>query len=106
MEERRKINRVEYAKQSVIVLCDTHETIYCETTDVSPLGMGAILPADAPDVMGHDLIIVASTVIMFAEAVRKENLEDGRVKVGISAKPFTDDVLEFLFERMQLNEED
>lgn len=104
MEERRGINRVNYERKSVIVLCDTYETIYCETTDVSPLGMGAILPEGAPDVTGKDLIIVASTVIMYAEAVRSEVLEDGRTKIGLSAKPFTDDVLQYLFDSFKLEE--
>ena len=102
MEERREINRVDYERKSIIVLCDTYETIDCETTDVSPMGMGAVLPADAPDIMGKDIIIVASTVIMYAEAVRKEVLEDGRLKVGISAKPFTDDVLQYLFDSIKV----
>ena len=96
MEERREINRVDYERKSIIVLCDTYETIDCETTDVSPMGMGAVLPADAPDIMGKD--------IMYAEAVRKEILEDGRVKVGISAKPFTDDVLQYLFDSIKVEE--
>ena len=68
------------------------------------MGMGAVLPADAPDIMGKDIIIVASTVIMYAEAVRKEVLEDGRVKVGISAKPFTDDVLQYLFDSIKVED--
>ena len=97
MEERRQINRVEYIAKSVIVVCDTEETIYVEVENVSPLGMGIRMNADAPDIMGKDIIIVAETLIMYAVVNRQEKQEDGSFVVGIHAKKFTQDVLEYLF---------
>lgn len=98
MEERRQINRVEYKAKSVIVLCDTLEKIYVEVKNVSPLGMGIIVPAGAPDIMGQDLIIVAETLIMYAYVNRTEKNEDGTTTAGIEAKKFTPEVLSYLFE--------
>ena len=97
MEERRQINRVEYIAKSVIVVCDTEETVYVEVKNVSPLGMGIIMPADGPDILGKDIIIVAETLIMYAEVNRQEKQEDGTYIIGIQAKKFTQDVLEYLF---------
>ena len=97
MEERRQINRVEYIAKSVIVVCDTEETIYVEVENVSPLGMGIRMNADAPDIVGKDIIIVAETLIMYAVVNRQEKQEDGSFVVGIHAKKFTQDVLEYLF---------
>ena len=39
MEERRRIDRVGYQAKSVIVVCDTGESIFVETRNVSPLGI-------------------------------------------------------------------
>lgn len=97
MEERRQINRVQYIAKSVIVVCDTEETIYVDVENVSPLGMGIRMKADAPDILGKDIIIVAETLIMYAEVNRQEKQEDGTYIVGIQAKKFTQDVLEYLF---------
>lgn len=97
MEERRKINRVQYIAKSVIVVCDTEETIYVDVENVSPLGMGIRMKADAPDILGKDIIIVAETLIMYAVVNRQEKQEDGSYVVGIHAKKFTEDVLEYLF---------
>ena len=49
MEERRKINRVEYNAKSVIVVCETGEKYYVDVENVSPLGMGIKMPQDTPD---------------------------------------------------------
>ncbi|MBR6238228.1 MAG: hypothetical protein IKQ83_04185 [Lachnospiraceae bacterium] len=97
MEERRNINRVEYKVQSVIVVCDTYEKYYVEVDNVSPLGMGITGPADLPDIEGKDIIIVADTLIMYALVNRQKKLSDGRFEIGIEAKKFTPDVLEYLF---------
>lgn len=97
MEERRKINRVKYIAKSVIVVCDTEETIYVEVDNVSPLGMGIRMKADAPDILGKDIIIVAETLIMYAVVNRQEKQEDGSYIIGIHAKKFTEDVLDYLF---------
>lgn len=97
MEERRGINRVDYNVKSVIVDCDTFEKYFVEVDNVSPLGMGITAPAETPNLEGKDIIIVADTLIMYALVTRQEALEDGRWQIGIQAKKFTPDVLEYLF---------
>lgn len=97
MEERRQINRVEFTARSVIVLCDTLEKIYVKVKNVSPLGMGILLPAGSQDIKGKDIIIVAETLIMYAYVNRTVLNEDGTITAGIEAKKFTPDVLEYLF---------
>lgn len=97
MEERRKIHRVSYPANAVIVVCETGEKYYVETENVSPLGMGIKMPGDTPDIVGKDIIIVADTLIMYADVNRQCKREDGSYEVGISAKKFTPDVLEYLF---------
>ena len=105
MEERRKINRVEYIAKSVIVVCDTQEKIFVEVENVSPLGMGVRIPAGSPEILGKEIIIVAETLIMYAEVNRQEKQEDGSYIIGINAKKFTQDVLEYLFTHIAPEEE-
>lgn len=97
MDERRKLDRVNYPTKSVVVLCDTGETFYVETRDVSPVGMGITMPAGSPDILGKDIIIVADTLIMYADVKRQVKRTDGTYDVGINAKKFTSDVLQYLF---------
>ena len=62
MEERRRIDRVGYQAKSVIVVCDTGESIFVETRNVSPLGIAFTMPAGSPDLKGnHFLSTVLST---------------------------------------------
>lgn len=100
MKERRNISRVDYGAKSVIVVCDTGEKYFVETKNVSPLGMGIIMPKGSPDIVGKDIIIVASTLIMYADVNRQDEQEDGSFIVGINAKQFTPEVLEYLFEHI------
>ena len=97
MEERRKIDRVKYQARSVIVVCETGEKFYVDTKNVSPLGMGITMPAGSPQIVGKDIIIVAETLIMYADVKRQVQNEDGRFEIGIAARKFTPDVLEYLF---------
>ncbi len=97
MEERRNISRVEYNAKSVIVVCETGERYFVETKNVSPLGMGIIMSADSPDIVGKDIIIVASTLIMYADVNRQVRNEDGTFTLGINAREFTPEVLQYLF---------
>lgn len=97
MEERRNISRVEYNAKGVIVVCDTGERYIVETKNVSPLGMGIIMPEGSPDITGKDIIIVASTLIMYADVNRQILNDDGTYTVGISARQFTPEVLQYLF---------
>lgn len=98
MQERRKISRVEYPSNSVIVVCDTLQKIYAHTENVSPLGMGVRLPAGSPNILGKDIIIVAETLIMYADVKRMVPDEDGSIYIGIHARKFTNEVLQYLFE--------
>lgn len=58
------------------------------------------MPAGSPDLKGKDIIIVADTMIMYADVTRQEEQEDGGFKVAISAKKFTPEVLQYLFEHI------
>ena len=106
MEERRKIGRVAHSANGVIVICDTQEKIYVHTENISPLGMAFRMDAGAPDILGKDIIIVAETLIMYADVKRQIRQEDESYIVGISAKKFTDDVLQYLFDNIALKNED
>ena len=97
MEERRNISRVDYGAKGVVVVCDTGDKYFVETKNVSPLGMGIQMPEGSPNLVGKDIIIVASTVIMYADVNRQEANDDGSFTVGINAKQFTPEVLEYLF---------
>lgn len=105
MEERRKIDRVGYSANGVIVLCDTQEKIYVHTENISPLGMAFRMEAGSQDILGKDIIIVAEALIMYADVNRQDRQEDGSHIVGISARKFTDDVLQYLFDRIALKED-
>ena len=100
MEERRGINRVDYAVKSVIVTCDTYEKILVDAINVSPLGMGLIAPAGTPKLVGRQIIIVADTLIMYADVLRQEEMEDGQFQIGIQARKFTPSVLQYLFDHI------
>ena len=97
MEERRSIGRVEYPANSVIVVCSTGEKYYVKTDNVSPLGMGITAPEETPEILGQDIIIVAETLIMYADVKRQVKNDDGKWTLGIEAKKFTPEVLEYLF---------
>lgn len=100
MEERRRIDRVSYHANSVIVICDTGESCYVETKNVSPLGMAFVMPAGSPQIVGKDIIIVADTLIMYADVTRQVEKEDGSFEVAIAARKFTPEVLSYLFEHI------
>ena len=98
--EKRKIGRVEFKAPSVVVICDTGETLYVQVEDASPKGMGLWMKDDRPDIEGKDIIIVADTVIMYATVARMVKRDDGTYTVGISAKKFTQEILEYLFKHI------
>ena len=98
--EKRKIGRVEFKAPSVIVTCDTGETLFVQVEDASPRGMGLWMKDHRPDIMGKDLIIVADTVIMYAKVARIVERDDGTYTVGISAQKFTQEVLDYLFKHI------
>jgi hypothetical protein len=106
MEERRAIGRVGYSANAVIVVCDTQEKYYVHTENVSPLGMALRVPEEVPDILGKDIILVADTLIMYADVTRQEKQEDGSGILGIAARKFSEDVLQYLFERIGTGEEE
>ena len=77
MEDRRKINRVSYPTKSVLVDCETQTRYYVKTDNVSPLGMGLIADSTIPNLVGKDVIIVAETMIMYADVIRQVKNDDG-----------------------------
>ena len=104
MEERRKIDRVDYSANGVIVICDTQEKVYVQTENISPLGMALRTQSEIQNILGKDIIIVAETLIMYADVNRQEKQEDGSFIIGISARKFTDDVLQYLFDHIALKD--
>ena len=100
MEERRKINRVAYSANSVIVDRDTQEKFYGQVKNISPLGIAIEVKGDTPKLLGKDVIIVAETLIMYADVIREDEMEDGSRVVAFSSKKFTNDVLNYLFEHI------
>ena len=74
----------------------TGKTMLAESS-ADALGMGLIMPADTPDLIGKDIIIVASTLIMYADVNRQVKRDDGTYTVGIHARQFTPEVLQYLF---------
>jgi len=100
MEERRRIDRVKFPSNSVIVVCDTQEKIYSHTENISPLGMGVTLPKGASNILGKDIIIVSETIIMYADVLRQVPNEDGTTMIGIQARKFTPEVLQYLFDHV------
>ena len=85
MEERREISRVEYKTNGVVVICDTQEKIYVDVKDISPLGMGICVPEGHEGLLGKQVIVVAETLIMYAEVSREEKQEDGSTFIGAGA---------------------
>jgi hypothetical protein len=103
MEERRKINRIEFQANSVIVNRDTLEKVYGQVKNISPLGIAITVEGDTPSLMGKDVIIVAETLIMYADVIREDVEADGTKTIAFNAKRFTQDVLEYLFEHIAID---
>lgn len=99
-KERRKINCVDFLANTVIVVCDTQEKIYCKTENFSPMGIGIRVPEGTRDITGMDVIIVAETIIMYADVVRQAPEPDGTAMIGVQARRFTPEVLQYLFDRL------
>ena len=105
MDERRKINRINFEAKGVIVACDSLEKVYVDVLNLSPLGVAAKAPEGSPKLIGKDVIIVAESIIMYAEVIREDAQDDGSRVVALSGKKFTDDVLGYLFEHISLDED-
>lgn len=96
-EERRQSLRLHYRNQAIIVDCETMDRYQVKTYNMSPLGMGVSFKEDITNLKGKDVIVVTQTLIMYATIVRVEKKES-EYEAGISAKKFTPEVLEYLFE--------
>ncbi len=95
-DERRRIGRVDFPADCIIVDKENLQTFYGKVKDLSHLGVAAKLKLDTPKLLSKEVIIVAETLIMYAEVVREETHEDHKL-VALSAKRFSSDVLEYLF---------
>lgn len=100
MEERRKINRVEFKANSVIVDKESLEKYFGEVKNVSPLGMAITVDEKTPSILGNDVIVVAETLIMYADVVRENKEANGKKTIALKARKFTPDVLQYLFEHI------
>lgn len=100
MEERRKINRVEFNANSVIVDKESLEKYFGEVKNVSPLGMAITVDEKTPSILGNDVIVVAETLIMYADVVREDKEANGKKTIALKARKFTPDVLQYLFEHI------
>ncbi len=98
MQERRTINRVEFLANSVIVDRKTLEKYYGQVKNISPLGIAITVDKRIPNLVGRDVIIVAETMIMYAETVREDNENGMKKSLAFKACKFTPDVLQYLFE--------
>ena len=101
-DERRMFERRVYRPEGIAVVCDTQRVLYVGVRDISPGGVGITLTADAPYLLGEDLILVADTMIMYANVVRQFRQEDGTWRAGLAAKKFTTEVLMYLFDSIEL----
>lgn len=103
-KEWRRIERVRYPANGVIVVCDLQKKLFVNIQNVSPLGIGAVMPVGSPDILKKDIVIVTETLIMYGDVVRQEQQDDGTYAIGIAAKKFTEDVLQYLFDKIALEE--
>ena len=97
MQERRTINRVEFIANSVIVDKETLTKYYGQVKNISPLGIAITVDKRIPDLVSRDVIVVAETMIMYAEAVREDKEEGAKKTLAFKARKFTPDVLQYLF---------
>ena len=100
--ERRTIGRVPFPSRGVIVVCDTQEVLHVGVRDLGPVGVGIRADADTPNLLGKDVIVVAETLIMYADIVRQDPLPDGSWSIGLAAKKFSKDVLQYLFDGIEM----
>ncbi len=100
--ERRALGRVAFPSKGLIVVCDTQEVIPVGVRDLGPIGVGVRAEADTKLLLGKDVVMVAETLIMYADVVRQDQLPDGSWSIGLAARKFTGDVLQYLFEGIEL----
>ena len=104
MEERRKINRVDYTANSIIVDRETQAKYYGQVKNISPLGLAIVVDDNVPNLVGRDVIVVAETLIMYADVVREDDSKNGSKVMAFSSRKFTGDVLQYLFDHIGMEE--
>ena len=100
MLERRSINRVEFLANSVIVDKQTLTKYFGQVKNISPMGIAITGDKKVPNLVGRDVIVVAETMIMYAEAVREDQELGEKKSIAFKARKFTPDVLQYLFEHI------
>lgn len=100
--ERRISGRVAHPSKGIAVLCDTQTVIHVNVLDIGPGGASLILPPDTPELTGRDLILIASTMIIYADVVRQERLGDGSWRAGLAARRFSSEVMQYLLDSIEL----
>lgn len=100
--ERRGIGRVPFPSKGVLVVCDTQEVLHVGVRDLGPIGVGIWADANTQNLIGKDVIMVAETLIMYADVVRQDPLPDGSWSIGLAAKKFSNDVLQYLFDGIEM----
>lgn len=100
--ERRSIGRVSFPSKGVLVVCDTQEVLHVGVRDLGPIGVGIWAEADTPNLVGKDVIMVAETLIMYADVVRQDPMTDGCWSIGLTARKFSRDVLQYLFDGIEM----
>lgn len=106
MEERRRYPRLEYHANSVLIEVKTGKKFLVQTQNMSPIGLGIVAPAGTPFLVGEVVIVLADTIVMYADVVRQEKKFDGSYDIGVSAKRFTAKAVEYLYKYTQNKEED
>ena len=100
--ERRGLGRVAYPSKGIAVVCDTQQVIHVGVLDIGPSGVGLTLPADTPRLVGKDLILITDSLIMYVDVVRQEQMADTTWRAGLASKKFSRDVLQYLFDSLEL----
>ena len=100
--ERRALGRGAFPSKGILVVCDTQEVYHVDVKDLGPVGVGIVGSHDIPHLLGKDVVIVLETLIMYADVVRQVQTRDGDWNIGLAARKFTGDVLQYLFDGIQL----
>lgn len=100
-KERRGIGRVKYRAEGIAVVCDTQQVIRVEVLDIGPSGAGVRMPAETPELVGKDLILLTDTMILYVDLIRQEREGDGSWRAGMSSRKFSQEVLQYLFDSIE-----
>lgn len=100
--EKRAIGRVSFPSRGVVVVCDTQEVLHVGVRDLGPIGVGLRAEPDTPNLVGKDVIMVAETLIMYADVIRQDPLPDGSWSIGLAARKFSTDVLQYLYDSIEM----